>query len=121
MDEKKHIDSETGQIPAYEGSEERKHDRVVEAGAILGDERAAEYGYVTRGVSSCLSPPSVPGRRRMLTARAPADSSRATSSSSRLVVPSARACSWVSVARSPRPARCRCCSATASRASPSTP
>ncbi len=49
MLDEKHIDTETAGIPPYEGSVERKHDRVVEAGAILGDETAAEYGYVTRG------------------------------------------------------------------------
>ena len=49
MEEKHAIDAEAGAVPVYDGAAERKHDRVVEAGAILGDDKAAEYGYVTRG------------------------------------------------------------------------
>ncbi len=45
----KHVDSESGPVPAYEGSEDRKADQQNEAGAILGEDTAAEYGYVTRG------------------------------------------------------------------------
>ncbi len=45
----KHVDSEASPVPAYEGSEDRKIDQINEAGAILGEEAAAEYGYVTRG------------------------------------------------------------------------
>ncbi len=43
-------DTEAVVLPAYEGSEERKQDRIAEGGAALGGiEKVDEYGYVTRG------------------------------------------------------------------------
>ncbi len=45
----KHVDAEVGSTPVYEASEDRKNDRGTTAGAILGEDVAAEYGYVTRG------------------------------------------------------------------------
>lgn len=43
-------DSEVGNVPVYDGVEERKKDMLDEGGVILGDVGMVEkYGYVQRG------------------------------------------------------------------------
>ncbi|KAK0710314.1 amino acid permease/ SLC12A domain-containing protein [Lasiosphaeria miniovina] len=53
MAEKNFAEAEEGSSPPFDGIEERKQDRLVEGGAILGSESDVEqYGYVKRGLKS---------------------------------------------------------------------